>query len=65
MQNSSTSNLVDSKYISRDDETEQQRLQDLNGVGEPIFLSDEEVKQYSMADFGLVAADTKWLDEQP
>jgi len=43
--------------VSRDDESEEAQLRDLGGVGEPTYLTDEDVRQYSMSDFGLGNAD--------
>lgn len=40
-------------YVSQDDESEASRLNDLRGVGETNYLNDEEVKQYSLEDFGF------------
>lgn len=41
------------EYISRDDESEAARVQDLRGVGELHTLTDEEIRAYSMNDFGM------------
>lgn len=40
-------------YIPRDDESEAKRFRDINGVGEPSYMNDEDVKIYALADFGI------------
>lgn len=44
---------TDEEYIPRDDESEAARIKDSRGDGEIIYIDDEEVRQYSMEDFGL------------
>jgi hypothetical protein len=52
LQTSSTS-ISDVEVISRDDESEAERLSKLTGVGDTIFVDDEDVKSYNLMDFGL------------
>lgn len=54
LQSSSTPDS-NSGYIPQDDESEALRLAILNGqgVGESTFIGDDEIKQYSMRDFGF------------
>jgi hypothetical protein len=52
----SSNPIPDSEYISRDDETEAERLEKLDTNPNHIrVLTDEEIKQYSMTDFGFSA----------
>jgi hypothetical protein len=53
LQTSSTTLGTDSPYISRDDESEARMLQDLNGVGSAIYMTDDDVKGYALQDYGL------------
>ena len=53
MQTSSVTLENESEYVAQDDESEAQRFQDIRGVGEVNYLDDEEVRHYSMEDFGL------------
>jgi hypothetical protein len=41
----------DNEYIDRSDEAELARLQGTDGVGEAQFLTHEDVKSYSIADY--------------
>lgn len=45
--------IPDTEYISHEDEVEAKRFQSLAGVGELHLLTDEDIKQYSINDFGL------------
>lgn len=42
-----------SEYYPRDDESEAKYFKDVNGLGEVNILDDEEVKQYSLQDYGF------------
>jgi hypothetical protein len=45
---------TDSEYIPRDDESEAKRFVDTSGYGEETqYIDPEEVRHYSMADFGM------------
>lgn len=44
---------VETEYVPRDDESEAARLEDMQGIGEPIYVTDEEIRSYSMGDYGL------------
>jgi len=41
----------DNEYIDRSDEAEVARLEGVEGVGEAHFLTHEDVKSYSIADY--------------
>lgn len=41
------------EYVPRDDESEAARLESTQGVGETVYLNAEEIKAYSMTDYGL------------
>lgn len=41
------------EYISRDDETEANRLTAMQDLGDVVMIDPDVVRQYSMSDFGL------------
>lgn len=49
--------IPDSVYVPRDDETEAIRLQEMSNVGEVAFLTDEDIKRYSLQDMGVMFDD--------
>ena len=53
LQTSSVTLGTESEYIPRDDESEASRLVDPNGVGEINWLDEDDVRSYSMNDFGM------------
>jgi hypothetical protein len=44
------------EYVPQDDEAEYKRLQDVNGVGEPVYLDPDAVREYAMGDYGMINA---------
>jgi hypothetical protein len=45
--------ISDSEIISRDDESEADRIASLTGVGETIYVDDEAIRNYNLMDFGI------------
>ena len=53
----SLTTIQNEPYISRDDEAEAARLVEANGIGEAHYLNDEDVRSYSLQDFGMGLSD--------
>ena len=50
-------NPTNEDYVAQDDESEAKRVQDLNGVGEAIYLTDEDIRMGTMDGFGIGIGD--------
>jgi len=46
-------NTAESPYISREDEEEAKRIRSSSGLGEINYLDDEDIKRYSIEDYGF------------
>jgi len=49
----SSNPIPESDYISQEDEEEARRFLELNGESDNVVLTDEDVRQYSLEDYGM------------
>lgn len=61
LQTSLTNDPIFNDYVSQDDESEAARVEDMHGVGEPLYMTDADIGSYSMADYGFthISADSR------